>query len=93
MKADDRTDDGPAGSGDTNGQETRHEGAGEAVPYKPKYTPLWNNFITEAGLFLAAVAVMLVLTFGLMTLVTPRTNPYVDIVGYAQRIPNYPGRT
>ena len=50
--------------------------------YQPKYKPLWNNLISLAGLFLAAIAVVLLLTFGLFSLVTPTNNPYVDIVGY-----------
>jgi nitrate/TMAO reductase-like tetraheme cytochrome c subunit len=51
-------------------------------PYKPKYRPLWNNTITIVGLFLAAMATMLLLTFGLFNLVSPAKNPYVDIVGF-----------
>ena len=50
--------------------------------YRPKYRPLWNNLISLAGLFLAAIGVVLLLTFGLFSIVTPTSNPYVDIVGY-----------
>lgn len=55
---------------------------GGATPYRPRYTPLWTNLITFFGLFLAAMATLLLLTFGLFSIVTPTTNPYVDIVGY-----------
>ncbi len=47
-----------------------------------KVVPLWNNTVTIVGLFLAAMAIILLMTFGLFTLVTPTTNPYVDIVGF-----------
>ena len=50
--------------------------------YRPKYVPLWNNLITITGLFVAAMAIMLLLTFGLFSVVAPAANPYVDIVGY-----------
>jgi hypothetical protein len=56
--------------------------ADHEVPYKPKYTPLWNNFITLSGLFLTAVAIILLMMFGLFSMVTPTANPYVDVVGY-----------
>ncbi|UCG17082.1 MAG: NapC/NirT family cytochrome c, partial [Phycisphaerales bacterium] len=45
-------------------------------------TPLWNNLITMAGMFLAIVALLGLLTFGLFHVVAPVANPYVDIVGY-----------
>ncbi len=51
-------------------------------PYRPKYVPLWNNLITMLGFFLAAMAVVLLMTFGLFSVVTPNANPYVDIVGF-----------
>ncbi|UCC32444.1 MAG: NapC/NirT family cytochrome c [Phycisphaerales bacterium] len=54
----------------------------QEVPYRPKYVPLWNNVITIAGLFLVAMAIALMLTFWLFTVVTPTPNPYIDIVGY-----------
>ncbi len=50
--------------------------------YKPRHVPLWNNLITIAGLFLVAIALLLLFTFGLFSLVAPVTNPYLDIVGY-----------
>lgn len=52
------------------------------VSHVPKYVPLWSNFITMTGMFLTAMAIMLLVTFGLFTLVTPSPNPYADIVGY-----------
>jgi len=48
----------------------------------PAIVPLWNNVVTYGGLFLAAMALMLLVTFALFSVVTPNTNPYVDIVGY-----------
>lgn len=47
-----------------------------------EHPPLWNNVVTMLGLFLIAIAVILLLTFGLFHLATPSSNPYVDIVGY-----------
>ncbi len=55
---------------------------GAELPYQPAYIPLWNNFITMGGIFLSAVAIILLMMFGLFTLVTQTANPYVDIVGY-----------
>ncbi|MCO6435939.1 MAG: NapC/NirT family cytochrome c [Phycisphaerae bacterium] len=52
------------------------------APYRPKHPPYWENTITVIGAFLAAMAVLLLVTFGLFTLVSPAKNPYVDIVGY-----------
>ncbi|MEK7756170.1 MAG: NapC/NirT family cytochrome c, partial [Planctomycetota bacterium] len=51
-------------------------------PYRPKFVPLWNNVISYFGLFLTAMAILLLLTFALFTVVTRQANPYVDIVGY-----------
>jgi len=51
-------------------------------PYRPRFVPLWNNFLSYLGLFLAAMSVLLLLTFALFTVVTRQANPYVDIVGY-----------
>ena len=50
--------------------------------YVPKHKPMWNNTITMLGLFIVAIAMMLLVTFGLFTVVSPAANPYVDIVGY-----------
>ena len=50
-------------------------------PKASKVVPLWNNTITVIGLFLAAMSIILLLTFGLFTLVSPTTNPYIDIIG------------
>lgn len=49
---------------------------------KPRRKPMWNNTITMVGLFICAMAMMLLLTFGLFSVVAPAANPYVDIVGY-----------
>lgn len=57
-------------------------GRPDPAPYRPKYTPLWNNLITMAGLFLVITAILGLLTFALFHLVAPVTNPYVDIVGF-----------
>lgn len=56
--------------------------ADPTAPYQPRVKPLWNNFITMTGLFLVAIALIVLLTFGLFSLVTPNPNPYADIVGY-----------
>ena len=53
---------------------------GGSTTAPPPYRPLWNNTITIIGLFMAFVAVLLLLTFALFSMVTT-TNPYVDIVG------------
>ena len=50
--------------------------------YPPKHAPLWNNVVTISGMFLAVVALILVTTFGLFSIVSPRNNPYVDVAGY-----------
>lgn len=53
------------------------------VPVHPLIAkPLWTNWITLAGLFVVAVALLLLITFGLFSVVSPAANPYVDIVGY-----------
>jgi len=54
----------------------------EPQALKPKRKPLWNNFITMSGLYIVAMAILTLMTFGLFTVVSPTTNPYVDIVGY-----------
>jgi len=63
----------------------------EAKPTRPKRQgkgkhmpkgPLWGNVLTITGGFLAGTAVILLMTFALFSVVTPSTNPYVDIVGY-----------
>ncbi|MCP4247085.1 MAG: hypothetical protein GY778_08550 [bacterium] len=52
------------------------------APYRPKYKPLWNNFITLTGFYVVITAFLGLLTFGLFSTVAPVENPYVDIVGY-----------
>ena len=48
----------------------------------PKARLLWNNVITMFGIFLVVMSVILLLTFGLFTILSPAANPYVDIVGF-----------
>jgi hypothetical protein len=48
----------------------------------PQPIPLWDNLITLCGVFLVVISIILLLTFGLFTIITPAANPYVDIVGY-----------
>jgi hypothetical protein len=43
---------------------------------------LWNNYISIFGLYVAMLGVILLVTFGLFSVVSPSANPYVDIVGY-----------
>jgi hypothetical protein len=50
--------------------------------YRPKFYPLWENVITIGGMYIAILAIILLLTFGLFALVSPARNPYVDIIGY-----------
>ncbi len=66
----------PAADRDTPGFVDRRS------PYKPKFKPLWKNFITYVSTYSAAMAVMLLGTFSLYSMVTPAANAYVDIVGY-----------
>ena len=54
----------------------------EVAPSSSNFTPLWNNPVTMAGMFLAIVALLGLLTFALFQFVAPSPNPYVDIVGY-----------
>ncbi len=49
---------------------------------RPRTIPLWNNTITMLVLFGVGMAIGLMLTFWLFTIVTPAPNPYIDIVGY-----------
>jgi len=44
--------------------------------------PLWGNVLTMTGAFVALIAVILLMTFALFSVVSPASNPYVDIVGY-----------
>jgi len=53
------------------------------LPKHPLLTrPLWTNTITMVGLLLGGIALLLLITFGLFSVVSPAANPYVDIVGY-----------
>jgi hypothetical protein len=53
------------------------------TPKHPLITkPLWTNWLTMAGTLTSSVALLLLITFGLFSVVSPAANPYVDIVGY-----------
>lgn len=53
------------------------------VPKHPLIVkPLWTNTLTLAGTLTSSVALLLLVTFGLFSVVSPAVNPYVDIVGY-----------
>ncbi|MDH3783980.1 MAG: NapC/NirT family cytochrome c [Acidobacteriota bacterium] len=53
------------------------------LPKHPLITkPLWTNWITLTGLLIGGIALLLIVTFGLFSVVSPAANPYVDIVGY-----------
>ena len=53
------------------------------LPKHPLLTkPLWTNTITVAGLLIGGIALLLLITFGLFSVVSPAANPYVDIVGF-----------
>lgn len=69
----------PLGGEDQTTVANRANGVHPVVPVHP---PLWNNIITIIGAMISALSLMLLLTFGLFHLVTPTTNPYVDIVGF-----------
>lgn len=56
--------------------------AGHQTPRQPKVPALWHNAITVLGLFLVILTLLLLLTFALFAVVSPATNPYIDIVGY-----------
>lgn len=43
---------------------------------------LWHNAISMFGLFVAAVALLLIITFAVFGLISPYHNPYVDIIGF-----------
>ncbi len=45
-------------------------------------TPLWHNPLSLAGIFLIIVAIVLLMTFCLFSLVAPSANPYLDIFGF-----------
>ena len=48
----------------------------------PAPVPLWNNLITIGGMLTAGMSFLLLVTFGAFHVVTPASNPYVDVVGY-----------
>ena len=53
------------------------------LPKHPLLTkPLWTNTITVVGMMIGGIALLLLITFGLFSVVSPAANPYVDIVGY-----------
>jgi len=48
----------------------------------PKHVVLWKNVITITGMYLAVIGLILLLTFGLFSVVSPASNTYIDIFGY-----------
>ena len=50
-------------------------------PQTPKQR-LISNIVSYLGFFLIAVSLLLILTFALFVMVTPRSNPYVDFIGF-----------
>ncbi len=81
-----KRDETPLEAGQDSGRSEATAGEPPAeegnVAKRPTYYPLWENAITVAGIYLAIGAVILLLTFGLFSLVSPAKNPYVDIIGY-----------
>jgi len=75
MNANEETDRHPVEPSDGDLKRALRGSTSDLAPYKPKHEPLWNNFVTKVGLFFSTVAVILLLTFFLMTLVRPQTNP------------------
>ncbi len=69
-------------SNQTPGMDEGEESLGRRESYRPQFPPLWNNFITYTGFFISLMGVMLMLTFGLFSMISSHTNPYVDIIGY-----------
>lgn len=49
---------------------------------QPRQVVLWKNVITIVGMYLAVIGLILLLTFGLFSVVSPASNTYVDIFGY-----------
>ena len=78
----DRPDEVPESPGTPSAADEKAPTAPVSEPYRPKHVPLWNNFISMGGIFLAIVGVLGLLTFALLHLVSPQPNPYVDIFGY-----------
>ncbi len=52
------------------------------VPADAPPVRLLQNLISILGFLLIAVGVVLIVTFALFSALTPRSNPYLDIVGY-----------
>ncbi|MCB9849764.1 MAG: NapC/NirT family cytochrome c [Phycisphaerales bacterium] len=57
-------------------------GAAKSSEPETEAHPLWHNVITIGGMYIAIMALILLLTFGLFSVVSPASNPYVDIFGY-----------
>lgn len=53
----------------------------EGAPQGADPSPLWNNAISLAGMFIVTAAIILLLTYGLFSVIAPPANPYVDIIG------------
>ena len=65
-----------------NGKGTQGQVAEHQVSPGAMRIPLWNSFLTMSGLFITATGIMLLLTYGLFSLVTAGPNPYGAIVAY-----------
>jgi len=63
-------------------QANNHEQRPSAAAPAPQRVSLYNNYISMAGFFIAGLALLLLLTFALFSVVAPARNPYVDIIGY-----------
>lgn len=55
------------------------DGSGHHIPRRAR---LSNNIVSLTGFCFVALGILLILTFGLFTLVSPAQNPYVDLIGY-----------
>ena len=51
-------------------------------PDQRQRVSLLNNWVSIVGFFFVGVAILLLLTFGLFTFVSPSANPYVDIIAF-----------
>jgi hypothetical protein len=74
--------DGDKRDGDGIGESRGSTETQGSIDYKPQYRPLWNNLITQAGMLIAALALLGLVTFMLFSVLAPRDNPYVDVVGF-----------
>ncbi len=64
------------------GQNGTQETDLEQKPLPVSVVPLWNNVITITGMYIGLMALILLMTFGLFSLISPASNPYLDVFGY-----------